>query len=146
MSYPGQGVAWVGSRLGPWGWLGQPALCVEDLEGQAQVDWTLIGLGQTWTLKHAGAAVPTGVLWACGSHGWPYLSRELDQPLFLRVTLLTVFWLSAAAAARCSALPSLPRDLRRRHPGIDCTVRNPEGVDCRVNGVSQAPSPRCLGN
>ena len=40
----------------------------------------------------------------------------------------------------CRALPFLPRDPCGRHPHVDCMVRNPEGVNCRGNGVSQAPS------
>ena len=63
-----------------------------------------------------------------------------------------MFWLLVAVASTavvvhgCRALPSLPRDLHGRHPCMDCMVRNPEGVDCRVNGGSLASSPRCLGN
>ena len=34
----------------------------------------------------------------------------------------------------------------RRHPRINCKVRNPEGVGCRVSGGSLASLPRCLGN
>ena len=45
----------------------------------------------------------------------------------------------------CKALSSLPRDLYRRHPHANCTVRNPEGVDCRENGISRAFSPRYAG-
>ena len=51
-----------------------------------------------------------------------------------------------AAAAWHRALTSSPRDLHRRHACIDCMVRNPDGVDCKVNEVGQAPSPGCLGN
>ena len=56
-----------------------------------------------------------------------------------------VFWLHAAvvytavAAFGCRTLPSSPRDPCGRHPHVDCMVTNPEGVNCRGNGVSQVP-------
>ena len=56
---------------------GPASLSIENLRGQAQVGWTLIGLCQKHVLKHdwgvknnAWAVVPTGALWVCGSHGW----------------------------------------------------------------------------
>ena len=59
---------------------GPAPLCIKNLQGQAQVGWTPIGVCRKHTLNHswevqnkAWAAVPTGALWVCGSHGWPYL-------------------------------------------------------------------------
>ena len=59
---------------------GPAPLCTENFKEQAQVVWTLIGLCQKHALKHywevqnnTWAAVPTGALWVCGSHWWPYL-------------------------------------------------------------------------
>ena len=77
-------------------------------------------------------------LWVCGSHGCPHLHGDwtvhctYGWPYLLLATVAC----TAAVAYGCRALPSLPRDHCRRHPHIDCMV----------NGVSQAPSPRWLGN
>ena len=62
---------------------GLAPLCIENPKGRAQVGWTPTGLCQIQTLKHvweaqtdAWAAVLTGALCMCGSHGWPYLPRN----------------------------------------------------------------------
>ena len=62
---------------------GPALLYIENLNGKAQVGWTLIGPCQKHTLKHyweawnnTWAAVLTGILWVYGSHGWPYLPRN----------------------------------------------------------------------
>ena len=83
--------------------------------------------------------------------GWTSLTNEwqwvcVSWVAALEFCLHAVAVCTAVAASGCRALPSLPMDPCRRHPHIDCMVRNPEGMDCMENGVSQAPSPGCPGN
>ena len=75
------GVAWSWLSAGTMGLAGPAPLCIKNPKGQ--VGWTVTGLCQIQTLKHAWkawnnvwVALPTGTLWVCGSHGWPYLPRK----------------------------------------------------------------------
>ena len=138
---------------------GPAPLCIENHEGQAQVGWILTGLCQTQTLKHfwkawndVWCAVPTGALWVCGSHGWPYLLGNWTgcctqgwpfcQCLgCVLLQLVLLLWFMCAGLC-----PHCPRNLHGRRPGVDCVMRNLEGVDCRVNRGSLASLSRRLGN
>ena len=76
-------------------------------------------------------------------------AQKLDWPLYLGgwpYLLLAAAAYTALVGYKCRTLPSSPRDLRRRHPHIDFTMRNPDRVDCRLNGVSQAPSLSLIGS
>ena len=70
----------------------------------------------------------------------------LSWAAVLVLWLLVAVVYSAIVLHGYRTLPSLPMDLRGRHLPINCIVRNPEVVNCRVNEVSLAPSPRWLGN
>ena len=59
----------------------------------------------------------------------------------LMLCLLIAVACTAVVAYGSRALPSSPRDPCGRHPHVEYTLRNPEGVNCGENEVCQVPSP-----
>ena len=150
---------WGGSGLAR-GWdcgvgLGQPLLCVNSLKDKPK--WTEL----LWV--HVRDMV-LGIAGRCGMVCRMHFPQGLRGCVALMgggtcleiglavvpsrglIGCLLLESYTAALVYGRRALPSSPRVLYGRYPRVDCVVRNSERVDCSVNRVSLASSPRCLGN